>query len=438
MRGLARLAALRDDRSGAVAVMTAFLMIVALGFVGLGVDVGTNYAALRQAQGAADSAAFTAGVAQMAGNPDGAAQARAVVASYGMADATVTVNTPPTTGLNKTTPQAVEVIITRPGRAFFSRLFGVGASTISARAVAAPSVVDGNGCLVAFNDKAAYGILNNGTGAVNLKACSLYVNSNSAQGLALTGTGSITGDQMYVHGPGYWKTGTGALTVTGDGNAVKTNQTPAPDPYDRLNPNDKPKVKDPTMPACTYNGKTVSTTTTFDAGGGEMGFCNGLNINAIGATVTFKPGTYYVSDQDFRVNGANNTIIANNATFVLTNRAGGAYAHVVINGTTTTLNMTAPTGGDYAGLIFYQDRRAPTDGSQNTINGKANVSTLRGAVYIKKQTVTINGVGLSTGNNCIQVLADKITFNGAASTFGADCSGVGTQTIGSLKMALVE
>lgn len=425
----ARLAGLRRDESGATAVFTGVLLVAALGFVGLGVDMGVGYAARRDAQSAADSAAFSGAVGQMAGAPNVADQARAVAANYGLKNGvdgvTVTVNTPPASGAQRTNAQAVEVIITRPGRRFFSGFVTSGATTIAARAVAVAGVA-GDGCIVAFNPTDAMSVLNNGTGAVNLQNCSLWANSTNNWGFTQNGSGAFAASAINLGGAGYLNNGFG--TVAGP---VKLHQTLA-DPYADVNPPAPPT-------ACDQTGYTAPAgSTTIDPGpDGVMNFCNGLTISGNNQTVTFKPGTYYISGADFLVNG-NNTVVDASAgvTFVLTNRNGGAYAKATINGIGQTLKFTAPTSGPTKGIAIFQDRNAPKGGT-NTLNGSGSTVSWQGAFYFKNQSVTINGSGQTSGGGCTQILADKVTFNGASS-FGANCTGVGTRAIGGFPTTLVE
>ena len=83
------------------------------------------------------------------------------------------------------------------------------------------------------------------------------------------------------------------------------------------------------------------------------------------------------------------------------------------------LNLKAPgtsaTGvaAGYAGILMYQDRRAP-DGnnanSQSRMNGNAT-SFLQGALYFPSQQVTFNGTaGMST--NCLQLVARRVYYSG--------------------------
>ena len=62
--------ALRADRRGGVAIITALAAVVLIGFAGLAIDVASWQVTKRQMQGAADQAAIGAVVAYLAGGGD--------------------------------------------------------------------------------------------------------------------------------------------------------------------------------------------------------------------------------------------------------------------------------------------------------------------------------------------------------------------------------
>jgi len=132
---------LGPDRGGAVAVLFALSATALIGFAGLGAEVALWYIDKGAAQGAADTAAYSALIAYHAGETgDFAATAKAVAAQYGFVDAqggvTVTVNQPPQSGAHSSDPAAIEVIILAPQISLFSKLF-LAAPSVAARAVAA-------------------------------------------------------------------------------------------------------------------------------------------------------------------------------------------------------------------------------------------------------------------------------------------------------------
>lgn len=132
---------LGSDRGGAVAVMFALSATVLIGFVGLGAEVALWYIDKRAAQGAADTAAYSALIAYHAGDTaDFADTARAVAAQYGFINTaggvSVAINQPPQSGPYSSDPTAIEVVISVPEIPLFSKFF-LAAPGVAARAVAA-------------------------------------------------------------------------------------------------------------------------------------------------------------------------------------------------------------------------------------------------------------------------------------------------------------
>jgi len=135
---------------------------------------------------------------------------------------------------------------------------------------------------------------------------------------------------------------------------------------------------------------------------------NGLDIKG---TVTLNPGTYYIDGSSFKVNSGA-VVTGTGVTIVLTSTtaatAPSTVASVDINGG-ARLNLTAPTTGTYAGVLFYQDRRANDSGTEK-INGNSS-SSFQGAVYMPARQVQFTGTtGMSTA--CLQLVARRVIFSG--------------------------
>ena len=76
------------------------------------------------------------------------------------------------------------------------------------------------------------------------------------------------------------------------------------------------------------------------------------------------------------------------------------------------ISLSAPQTGTYAGVIFYQDRRA-LDNTTNKVNGNST-SFYQGALYFPKQEVRFNGTaGMST--DCVQIVGRRVVFLGNSS-----------------------
>lgn len=409
-----------DDRSGATALVTGLAMIVVLGAAGLGTDVAGWYAARRDAQHAADSAAVSAATAVMAGGGDYETQARAIAATYGVrhGEGGVTVT------VEEIDDGEIEVVVQRPARRFFSRLFLVDARTIEARAVAKAGRT-GNACVLALHPTASGAAGLGGATNVNLKGCSLAANSSSASAFKIWGAAKLTAAGLNIGG-GYERSGAASIKVPAAD--IHTHQSPIPDPYGNLPPFDD-------WVGCDYPTKvTVSGTNGrpfFNDGVNPEIFCDGLKISGTG-TVTFEPGVYVFNGGDFEISGTAD-VVAEGVTFILAGHNKPRHATLKFSGT-SNLKLTAPKTGPYTGLVFVQERDAPANGS-NVITG-ASDSIIEGAIYLPNQSLSFHGASATGADGCIQIVASKVEFTGA-SALGINCTGVGVRPIGGARTVLI-
>lgn len=404
------LAELARDRRGVAAPVTALGLTVVLGFVGLGVDLGHGYLQRRTAQHAADSAAFSAAAALTRGGGDAAAEARAVAARYGFPATQVAVNLPPTTGPNTGRAGYVEVLAEQPGRRFFASLIGVGPSTIRARAVAVAGT-PGDACVLALNANASASALWTGSADIKLNGCSLFANSSSVNALELKGGAKLAAKSVGLVG-GYSQSSNSTLTTT---EGVHTSQAPVEDPY-----------KNVAVPSNVGCDATGASSYGPRPDGTPRVFCNGLSITS-SQSVRLDPGVYIVKGA-LNVSG---TLTGSGVTIVLTSD-GGAASSLTINGS-ATIDLSAPTTGPTAGLIFFQDPNAP--GADSKITGSSSFR-LDGALYFPRQKVSFRGTTDSVGG-CTQIVAGGVEFTGDAS-LGLNCAGKGVTMAGGRRPAMIE
>jgi hypothetical protein len=179
------------------------------------------------------------------------------------------------------------------------------------------------------------------------------------------------------------------------------------DPYASINA--------PTVPNGSCQSVNVNSNETATLTASATGKCyGGMTLNG---NVTLGDGLYIIDGGNFNV-GSQATITCNACTIILTNKNNSATAQIgtVDINAGAKINMSAMTTGTYAGILFYQDRRAQ-DGNganyQNHINGNAT-SSFTGAFYFPKQEVYLNGTsGMNT--NCVQMVARRVEFSGNTS-----------------------
>ena len=415
--GLAHRLALNED--GVTAVVVALCLTTVMGFAGLAIDVGLWYSDKRTAQGAADSAAYSAAVdlatADTASNV--VATAKAIAAQYGFTDGTggvtVTVNSPPTSGPNTATVGAVEVIVTKPETLFFSSLF-LRSAQISARAVATAGATTSKYCVESLDPSAFVTTVNlNNAAAIDVSQCGLYVDGSGPMALSVSSGAALMAKTVAVVG--------GYLTIFGTINSpsIITSAPLMGDPY--------AGVAVPTPGACTGPPTYAS----YDSSNGYTGhyvispgtYCSGFSAFN-GVTVTMNPGVYIIKGGVFSVQGGATLLATGGVTIVLTG-SGLNYATANLS-SGITVNLTAPTTGSTAGLAIMQDRNAP-HGVWNYVAGGANLN-VTGAIYFPSQNVSLSS-GASNNSNCTQLIAYDLAFTGGF-RFANVCGGTGVVGIG--------
>lgn len=146
-------------------------------------------------------------------------------------------------------------------------------------------------------------------------------------------------------------------------------------------------------------------------------YSGGISITG-NATVKFNPGTYILAGGGMTVTG-NSTLTGTGVTFYNTSGPGG-YQPIDLAGNETA-QFSAPTSGQFEGILFFQDRSiAYSSSNGSTIIGNSS-STFEGIVYFA--TTSLTYVGNSSSSGYTILVADKIIVTGNASvTLGANYS----------------
>jgi Flp pilus assembly protein TadG len=424
--GLRDLAA---DCNGAAAVMLALALSVVLGLAGLGTEVAAWYTAKQTMQGATDAEAYTAITAKSAGASatQFTTEAKSITSKYsftdGSAGVTVTVNNPPASRAYAGKSNAVEVIISQPQTPLISGVVMSSGPTIQARSVAA-SVESGSDCVAALDKGNVVDVSDTGSSVLNLNSCSLYINSNDPAALTMKGSATIDAGAAYITG-GVSVTGSAALNTT---KGTYTGTAPINDPY--------ASVPVPSFSGCnqTNYSNNSSTPQTLNATGTTpYVFCNGLNLTGQ-ASLTLGAGIYIIDRGTFSMGGQSTLTATSGTTIVLTSSTSANYPTASIGGG-ASMSITAPSTGATMGLALFQDRNAPSSGS-NTLDG-GGTQNITGAIYFPNQAVEYVGGASTGGAVCTQLIAYTLSFKGN-SNFNSNCTGVGTSGIGSTSNQLVE
>ena len=412
------------DCSGTTATIFGLSLSALVGFAGLGTEVGNWYFTKRAMQGAADSAAYSAALAKGSGASTTvyASEAKSIAGTYNFVDGsngvTVTVNNPPTSGSYTRDAAAVEVKISKAIAVQLVSLFHGSPVTVQARAVARTNAT---GCVLALDTGSVTDVTDSGSTTMNLNNCSLYVNSPASNALSLSGGATINAYSANISGNYTTSGGSSLTTVDGTHTGVSAQSDPYSD------------VPIPSYSGCNRTSYQLSSgSASISAGSSPYVFCNGLTVSG-GASLTLGPGVYIIDRGQFDISSSTVTATGG-VTIVLTSSTGSNYATATISGGSTA-TITAPTSGPTAGLAFFQDRNAPSSGSDTFSGGSAQKIT--GAIYFPHQKVTFSGGSSSGGAACTQLIGWTITFSGS-STFNNNCAEAGVRGIGGSLVQLVE
>lgn len=421
------LRALARDRRGVIVVMFALLLPILVGFIGLGVEVGLWYSERRDMQAAADAAAL-AGTYELAEdrvpNVASVAQREAENNGWSSGSGTITVRSFPFNGLYPAVPSAysadpdtVQVLLTRQVSLLFAGYFlGSGGSvTINTKAVG-KSVAGANGaCVLALGNGLAPGAsaLNAaGTASITMTGCTMATNSTNNAAIDTDGFATLTADCFYSAGG---VSGEQNMTATACSGA-KENQPPVTDPY--------ADIPQPTFSACSNPADNYSLTGSAADTISPGVYCSITSSSS--GTLTLNAGTYYLDGGDFKISGSGNVAATGGVTIVLGNSSGGSSCgNVNITGG-GEIDMTAPTSGTYAGILFFRHATCSGSGQAMAFTGNAG-STVIGAIYSPTKALSVTG-GTSIAGSCLQLVANTISFTGTG-TIGSECDGTGVKDI---------
>ncbi len=429
----------RKDAGQALAVV-ALGMVVLLGFLGLGIDMGYLRYMKRKMQMLADTAAIAAATeltqctaspctpltaaAQDALTENGFSGSTLVTNSstcVGTSGLTIVVNNGPlclgskTADPNYQNSSFVEVEVSQVEPLAFATIFGVSTATVSARAEA--SLPGGGSCMFTLGTTGADVTLvfalqyNSQCGWVDEST-----SSNAFSGLLgfydLPYFGIVGGNSCFL----CFAVGGGASPTTGI-----TTPTPA-DPLAYLQPNLASEAPSPTAcgtstssPYTGHNGPlTIGTGSAVSATLNPGTYCGGITIGP-GATITMNSGIYTLTS----TSASNGGLSIDALTTVTGNGVGfynygtyGAINFTFPSATPGAVTLTAPNatncstcGSAWQGILFYQP---PTNTTASTVIGSAFWNTkLTGTSYFPDASLTY---ALDATVNYNEVVAKTVTM----------------------------
>nr|WP_314446427.1 pilus assembly protein TadG-related protein [uncultured Sphingomonas sp.] len=403
---------LRRNERGNVLIVVAAAMPLLVGSAGLAVDTIQWALWKRQLQRAADSAAMAGVYERVRAGGDTSGVVNAVNADLalnqktGMALLENAIVTFPANTSDMTNQVKVEIKVSKV--LTFSSFFLPNAPVIPAAATAAGVPGGGEYCVMGLDRRASVvGIDIGGSTTLDMEKCSIIANSaNPVNAATNTGNGS-------------WVK---AKRLAAAGAVQQSNrwQVEGYDPY-------SPPADDPYASAPMPNSSSECTRTITISDkqqdypinrsaadkSGEIVCING-DVKVAGS-LTLGPATYVVNGGDFIMNSSTGGVglTCTSCSVLLTkfNDPANTGNFKITGG---DVNVTAPTTGDYAGIAFYQDRRATDDNSksQNRFNGNGG-SVITGALYTPNRSLLYNGgADVTSGPACVQIIGKRVEFTG--------------------------
>jgi Flp pilus assembly protein TadG len=391
--------ALVADTRGNIMVLMALALPVLLGMLGIAVEAGHWYLTKRDMQNAADAAVIAASTNGATG---AVAEAKAVTARYGYTDGagdtTIAVSTAascPGGGSN-----CYSVTVTRKLAQSFSLFTGFdGGSTIGTRkaislnavAVASVGTVNREYCILAL-DTSGDAFRLNGAPNANLAGCNVMSNAN----MRCNGHDS---DADIADAVG---------TNSGCGNTRNSGVAAVSDPYSSR-ASAIPANTCSSYPTTATGGNLLSGSYSWT---GNQSFCGNVKLTG-NVTLTGSNTVIVIQNGGLNLNGFTLATASGSTATIVFSGTAGAYAHTPSG--SGTLDIQAPTSGNWSGIAMYQDP-ALTTNVDISFAGNSPTWNITGLVYMPKAAVTFSGAvnKSSYGASCVGFVIKSMLVNGTA------------------------
>lgn len=394
------------DEGAATAVIAALMLPVILGMAGLGIDGSLWLADKRNMQTAADAAAIAAAYELGNGHAneiDVAALKEATHNGYNEGTDTMIIEVE---NVDSTTAN-VKVDITHPADLWFARIF-VEVVNVGVSAEAQVEIIsDGTACILSLAQSETHAIRTSGSVTLSMPNCGMAVNSSDDEALFMNGSVDIVVDDVNIVGE-YDLVG----NVDFGYNSLRTNSTPITDPYADLGV--------PNFTGCSDADKKKKTTHNSSVVVAAGVHCGDWTFSG-NTDITLAPGIHIFDGGTLMITGGG-TLTGNGVSIVSTNSPGsGSYGSIDISGG-KTINLTAMTTGAMSGVLLYQDRNAPSTGT-NQITGTGAI-TLNGTAYFPSQEFNVGGNATIAAGAvpCSRIIARTIVLHGNP-RIGNNCDG---------------
>ncbi len=373
------------DRSGNVAMIFAFVMVPVVVAAGMSIDYGHAMTTRDKMQVAADSAALGAAAS-------GSSDAEKIALAQSLFAANVTdlaTSVTPNVAVNGTT---VTVTAIHQVPTTFTKLAGVDNISINVSAAAAPAIASGSEepphCILLLEPSETGLYVNSDSGLDT--DCKIQVNSTHEKAAELNSSATVNSAGLYVTGQAF----------------LNSSSTSSPAPMEGSPTMDDPLSTLPEPPqanwGCDHTDFKVSSGQTATLSPGI--YC-GKTLIENGATANMQSGTY-VFKKEFEVNSFGNV---NGSGVLLVFK--GSNAHMIIN-SDSSINVSAPTSGTYAGILMFQARDNNSASAPPFIVNSDSASKFEGTIYMPNGTLEVNSH--STANQLASytaIVARKMILN---------------------------
>lgn len=402
-----------SSERGQAIILIALAIVGLIGLTALAVDGGNIYAERRRAQNAADASALDAALAKVRGQNFSAEGLASAASNYyvdndptaGSSSPAVNVEiyNPPISGPYAGDSQYVQAIITAKVKTYFGRVVGITEVTNKVEAVARavpPAIVPpfSGSAIVGLSPDECKAVTYQGNAGATLTGGGIFVNSNCSgggnQAAFFNNSGAAALNTPGICAVGSVQYAPGAINLT-NGGSIQTGPANCP-PYD--------------YPVTAYvfpNAVCTGNAAIYTAGG-KTRMSPGTWHSNLGPphgpdkTLYLDPGMYCVDSFDLNagetIYGDNVIIVVNDGTVTWN---GGA-----------NINLSAPTSGDFKGLLLYVPYSNP---STVTIAGNFN-SLFTGTILAPASECRLLGTSGSVGMLSSQIICYTVDIAGNSAT----------------------
>lgn len=283
----------------------------------------------------------------------------------------------------------MEVAISHHLDGLFSSLIVPNGVSVGASSVA--SWGGQSACILALDATETTGIRIDNVGKVVSPDCGIHTNSLGTAAISLD-SGQIATTEIAMAGL-FAQSNSGGNQV--DGTLIE-QAAEITDPF--------ASIAEPMVSGCNKSGNYTSYTPALSLSPGV--YCDGFRVQNI-PKVVFAPGEYIIKNGNMEINNA--VLEGSDVTFFL---ADGA---VLIQNYSGTSELSAPTSGDLAGILFFQARDVSASTPTSYFRG-GSVMNLKGAIYLPAGDLEFNNNAKVTISEApgVAVVAQHLEFRGSA------------------------